>query len=165
MEGESSLHKGIVFAICVAMILAALFALLLFNRAPLWRAPGPLARLAVYLTQNVAQTQPDATFPELVTPRYQTSATQLFAAAVQAGNELGWQVVQQDAESGVVKWEVITPVLRFTDDVELQIGEPEGVWLSVNIRSQARLGRADFAANARHVQDLNDAIKARLDSQ
>ena len=50
-----------------------------------------------------------------------------------------------------------TPVLRFVDDVELYY--PKGS-SSIEVRSASRLGRRDFKANRRRVEQLRALIQA-----
>lgn len=70
-----------------------------------------------------------------------------------AGLELATIV---EAKDDYLYAEFRTPVLRFVDDVEfLKAGD------SLHVRSASRLGRRDFKANRRRVEQLRAFIQAR----
>ena len=70
-----------------------------------------------------------------------------------AGLELATIV---EAKDDYLYAEFRTPVLRFVDDVEfLKVGD------SLHVRSASRLGRRDFKANRRRVEQLRAFIQAR----
>jgi uncharacterized protein (DUF1499 family) len=130
---------------------------LLLNRPPLFDEPGLLPRLKTYLTQNVAQTAPDHFYPELRTPVFTMGENQFPEAVAACMHSLGWRNVRE--EGGVVKGEVVTMLLRFTDDVEVRWqATTEG--LAVHLRAASRVGKADFAANQRHLSRLLSCLRA-----
>jgi len=127
---------------------------LLLNRLPWDQPPGTAARLAVYLGSNSAATDPASDFPELHPPRYDTPPEALHAAVVQAVERLGWEVSMRDDGQLHLTAVIITPLLRFRDDVEIRAERaPDGGSL-LTARSSSRVGKADFGANTRHLLDL-----------
>jgi len=131
------------------------------NRPPLFHAPGPSARLAVYLRENVAVTADQHPHAELITPTYLVSSSQLKGALRQAMVHLNWRLVEQD--DGVIRAEVTTPLLHFVDDVEARVEAIDG-GSRLHLRSASRVGRADFAANQRHLLDLLERLSVALTS-
>lgn len=121
---------------------------ILLNRPGLFESPGPWPRLRAYLTSNVAQTANEHPFPELRLALFRQSSDALRGRVLQAMRGLGWQKIRE--HNGVIHAEVVTPLLRFRDDVSARI-EPLGRGSLLHLRSSSRVGRADFAANRRHL--------------
>lgn len=146
----------VVALVALAVVLAA--GALLRNR-PQWGAPpGPWARLVRYLTTNVARTGDGPGYPELAAPRYRARPAQVVDAVVATMRALGWEVVAADWERGVVRAVVRTPWLRFRDDVTVPVtAEADGTAL-LEAQSRSRIGRADFAANQRHLLSLLEGL-------
>lgn len=72
-----------------------------------------------------------------------------------AGLELATIV---EAKDDYLYAEFRTPVLRFVDDVELYYEKENSL---IQVRSASRLGRRDFKANRRRVEQLRAFIQAR----
>ena len=148
-------------ALIVVLVLVALAILLpagalALNRVPLTQPPGIAARLALYLGSNVAQTGPDAQRAELRPILLAGERAALLQAIAAACRGLGWRNVRVDDTS--VRAEVVTPWLRFTDDVQARLlPAPDGL-LEARVRSASRVGRGDLGANARHVMELRAAL-------
>jgi uncharacterized protein (DUF1499 family) len=124
---------------------------LLLNRPPLFSPPGVLERLRVYLTENRVCTAPDQRFPELRPKPSALSPERLMQDVDRALASLGWKVVAADA--GMRRVEVRTPLLGFVDDLEVRITRADGA-TRLQVCSHARIGKADFAANQRHIREL-----------
>lgn len=124
---------------------------LLLNRPPLMTPPGPWERISLYLTTNVAETRPDHALPELRTPRLNGEPAQIHEAVLSAMGKLAWQEIKQ--EGGTTEAVAVSPLFRFRDDVSVRLETIDGGTL-LHARSASRVGRGDFAANARHLQDL-----------
>lgn len=156
----------LVIGILVGLMVSVFIGLLLFNRAPLLQPPGLFARLHIYVTQNVAQTEENAFLPELTIPTYSHPSDEIYLALLDSGRSLGWKLVDEDRTQLRIKWEVTTAYLRFTDDVSAQVTSSHDPGeFRLFVRSRSRIGKADFAANARHIQDLLNAIQSRLGSE
>lgn len=140
-----------IFWILLLLPLVLIASTLWGNRAPLFAPPGPWARLKVYLGSNWACTAPDHPFPELRQPRFDLRADQLQAVVEQALQALGWRY--RRLGRGHLHAEVVTPLLHFTDDLDIRI-VPEGPHSQLQLCSRSRLGRADFAANQWHIRTL-----------
>ncbi|MEJ2347430.1 MAG: DUF1499 domain-containing protein [Gammaproteobacteria bacterium] len=147
----------------VVLVLAALaVGTMLFNRAPLWKPPGPWARITAYLTTNVAETSDHAARPELRTPRYAVDGAILFRCVGDAVVQLGWRLEDRNPRAGTLAAVVRTPLWHFRDDVTVTILAPPDGGSALHVRSASRVGRGDLAANTRHVLDLLDAVRECL---
>ncbi|RMG34271.1 MAG: DUF1499 domain-containing protein [Gammaproteobacteria bacterium] len=131
------------------------------NRAPLFAPPGPWVRLKTYLGSNWACTAPEHPFPELRQPLFDLPADRLQALVEQALQGLGWRYRRLGA--GHLHAEVVTPLLHFTDDLDIRI-LPEGPHSHLQLCSRSRVGRADFAANQRHILDLLDQVHRQAEA-
>jgi len=133
---------------------------LALNRPPLGAAPGPLERLRVYLTTNVAETRPDHVFPELRTPLIPAEPDATRSAVMEVAERLGWREVQ--ADDNEVRAVVVSSLFRFRDDVRVRLETGEEGGTRLHVRSASRVGKGDLAANARHVVDLIAAVERSL---
>lgn len=149
--------KIIIFLL--ALLVALTFFTLLRNDANLFQAPGPYKRMSVYLSSHMAETSDNHIFPELRTPVFNASAEKLYQRVLFVAAESGWSILASDSDNLNANFVVRTPMLLFEDDVFVQvkfIGLEES---SLYIQSSSRKGKADFAANAKHIQDLIEAVK------
>jgi uncharacterized protein (DUF1499 family) len=152
-----------IIAIAVLIVVATLFK----NHAPLFDPPGLKKRLAVYLTTNTARTSDDHPFPELRTPVFNVGPDELYIAVKDAATGLGWSIMDSDDVEWRLDMAAKSHFLLFVDDVKVKI-EPqvckEGeTKTALHIHSHSRIGNADFAANADHVQQLVRAVNKRLE--
>lgn len=141
--------KWILVLVGLPFLLAA--GALWLNRAPLLDTPGPLQRIKLYLSTHVAETRVDHERAELRPLLLDLPENKARDLVIQAMRRLCWQ--QIEARPEVLRAVVVTPLLRFRDDVEVRlIANSHGVL--VHVRSGSRLGRGDFGANTRHILDL-----------
>ena len=141
--------KWLILILLLPLLLAG--GALLLNRAPLWQAPGPLARLQLYLTTHVAETHPEHERSELRSLVLSMPLAVVHQRVVEAMHRLAWQ--QISTEGNQIQAVVVTPLWRFQDDVKVRL-ESTQAGVRVNVRSQSRIGKGDFAANTRHIRDL-----------
>ena len=119
-----------------------------------------------YYPDNIAETAPDGGAKNLKTRFYKTDLATAAAAAdgiVPTLSSWGsnWKLSDQKNEgsSAVLKAEV--PVVIFTDDLEINMtGGENGV--TVNVRSNSRVGKSDFGENRRHVVQFLEALDKKL---
>jgi len=149
--------KMIVFVMILAVGLV--FFTLQKNGANLFQDPGLTKRLSTYLTTNVAETSESPVFPELRTPVFSVSAEKLYQRVLFVAAELGWSILASDGDNLKAGFVVRTPVFLFEDDVFVQAKPVSMNESSLYIRSISRTGKADFAANSGHIQDLINGIK------
>jgi len=156
--------KLLVLAVLVLITLPVLLlaAGLVANRVPLLDPPGPGQRLRTYLTANVAETAPDASFPELRVPLFDASQEELIRAVETASRRLGWEPGPVDRAQGTLRAVVTTALWRFKDDVEIRVLPAAEGGPMLQVRSASRVGKGDLGANSRHIQDLLKAVQDEL---
>ena len=109
--------------------------------------------------ERLAELQQQA-YPDIQPWRSQVTKQAIFTKALQAVEQLGWELVGEDAGGGRIEATDTTFWFRFKDDVVITIIE-EGGETIVNARSVSRVGRGDVGANAKRLR----AFFALLDTQ
>jgi len=142
----------------VSVIVVIVLLVLQNNQANLLQQPGIKARLKIFLTSHQADISRDPVLPELRSPVFQLTQQQVFEKLPAVIEALGWQQLQVDAETYSIKAVVSTPLIGFKDDVEIVV-MADAQQSYINAVSRSRIGRADFAANSHHLQQLLMAIE------
>ena len=119
-------------------------------------APNPVE----YAGVEVA-TQQRAAYPELQTLNYPQSKSELVEATKQAIDHLGWQLVNIDADQGIVEATDRTMWFGFKDDVIVRITD-NGSKRLVDIRSKSRVGGSDLGKNAERIHDFIEELDSIL---
>ena len=113
---------------------------------------------------NDVETGKTPEYPDLQLRTYASSPAQVAEAVKEALSGLPrWRVVGSGQGPGgtVVTAVHQTRVFRFEDDVTVRIGR-KGGQTTVSVRSQSRVGKADFGQNARNIRELLAALDTRL---
>lgn len=132
----------------------------------IWAALGFLIMVYIVLLKswpviNVVETGRTPEYPDVQPRQYAASRAQVFDAAMHAVNRLPrWALVSYQAETGEIRAEATTLVLRFVDDVVIRVKE-QGNGSVVSVHSSSRVGRSDFGQNARNIR----AFQAECDRQ
>ena len=119
-------------------------------------APNPVE----YAGVEVA-TQQRAAYPELQTLNYTQSKSELVEATKQVIDHLGWQLVNIDANQGIVEATDRTMWFGFKDDVIVRITD-NGSKRLVDIRSKSRVGGSDLGKNAERIHDFIEELDSIL---
>lgn len=119
-------------------------------------APNPVE----YAGVEVA-TQQRAAYPELQTLNYTQSKSELVEATKQAIDHLGWQLVNIDADQGIVEATDRTMWFGFKDDVIVRITD-NGSKRLVDIRSKSRVGGSDLGKNAERIHGFIEELDSIL---
>ena len=119
-------------------------------------APNPVE----YAGVEVA-TQQRAAYPELQTLNYTQSKSELVEATKQAIDHLGWQLVNIDADQGIIEATDRTMWFGFKDDVIVRITD-NGSERLVDIRSKSRVGGSDLGKNAERIHDFIEELDSIL---
>ena len=119
-------------------------------------APNPVG----YAGVEVA-TQQRAAYPELQTLNYTQSKSELVEATKQAIDHLGWQLVNIDADQGIVEATDRTMWFGFKDDVIVRITD-NGSKRLVDIRSKSRVGGSDLGKNAERIHGFIEELDSIL---
>lgn len=119
-------------------------------------APNPVE----YAGVEVA-TQQRAAYPELQTLNYPQSKSELVEATKQAIDNSGWQLVNIDANQGIVEATDRTMWFGFKDDVIVRITD-NGSKRLVDIRSKSRVGGSDLGKNAERIHGFIEELDSIL---
>ncbi|MGP5337092.1 DUF1499 domain-containing protein [Psychrobacter maritimus] len=119
-------------------------------------APNPVE----YAGVEVA-TQQRAAYPELQTLNYPQSKSELVEATKQVIDNLGWQLVNIDANQGIVEATDRTMWFGFKDDVIVRITD-NGSKRLVDIRSKSRVGGSDLGKNAERIHKFIEELDSIL---
>ena len=119
-------------------------------------APNPVE----YAGVEVA-TQQRAAYPELQTLNYPQSKSELVEATKQAIDHLGWQLVNIDADQGIIEATDRTMWFGFKDDVIVRITD-NGSERLVDIRSKSRVGGSDLGTNAERIHKFIEELDSIL---
>ncbi|MBF2720774.1 DUF1499 domain-containing protein [Psychrobacter sp. NG254] len=119
-------------------------------------APNPVE----YAGIEVAEQQREA-YPELKTLTYSQSQPELVKATEQAINNLGWELVNTDADKGIIEATDTTVWFGFKDDVVVRVTD-NGSERLVDIRSKSRVGGSDLGKNAARIHVLIDELDVVL---
>ncbi len=115
-------------------------------------APNPVAYDGIETAE-----QQRIGYPELQTLRYDQTQSELIAASTQAIENLGWELVNIDADKGIVEATDTTAWFGFKDDVVVRVTDNNNERL-VDIRSKSRIGGSDLGKNAARVHKLIDEL-------
>ena len=120
-------------------------------------------KLQLGLRQNTASTdQANPLFPELLSPRYETSQTDVFDAAVSAAQkQRGWKVTKRGDSKQSIEIEINVLLGAFKDTMRVSF-VPEGNQTRVDIQSNSQKGNADLGANRRHIRQFIRALDDQL---
>ncbi len=111
-------------------------------------APNPVE----YAGAEAAKQQRDA-YPDLKTLSYTQSKSELIEATEQAINNLGWDLVNSDADKGIVEATDSTMWFGFKDDVVVRVTD-NGSERLLDIRSKSRVGGSDLGKNAERIHNF-----------
>lgn len=111
-------------------------------------APNPVE----YAGAEAAKQQRDA-YPDLKTLSYTQSQSELVKATEQAVNNLGWELVNSDADKGIIEATDSTMWFGFKDDVVVRVTD-NGSERLLDIRSKSRVGGSDLGKNAERIHDF-----------
>ena len=143
----------------ISIPLVILFLVLMQNQANLSQSPGVLARLKIFLTTHQAEINRDPLLPELMSPHFNRTAAELFAQLPAVAEAQGWQISASDKTQYRLQLVVSSALFKFKDDLDIRVkAEGDGSYLLAQSRS--RVGRADFAANSKHLQLLLKALES-----
>ena len=77
--------------------------------------------------------------------------------------DMGWEIVAENSETGVIEATATTPFVGFKDDVVIRI-RTENAETLVDIRSKSRIGRGDMGVNADRVRAFRDKLLTAVNS-
>jgi uncharacterized protein (DUF1499 family) len=119
-------------------------------------APNPIAYDGIETAE-----QQRAAYPELQTLSYNQSKSELVEATKQAIDNLGWELVNADADKGIIEATDRTMWFGFKDDVVVRIIDNDNERL-VDIRSKSRVGGSDLGKNAARIHKFIEELDGVL---
>ena len=120
-----------------------------FNKIATLRGPGTNS---LEYTEEEAQQQAEG-YPDLTGTDSPDGVAATVARAGAIARELGWEVVDENAERGIVEATDTTFWFGFKDDVVIRV-RPQGTGSKVDMRSVSRVGMSDLGANAARINDF-----------
>lgn len=115
-------------------------------------APNPVA----YAGEATAEQQRQG-YPELTTLIYSESRAELVSAIEKAAKNLGWELVNTDANQSIIEATDTTVWFGFKDDIIIRITD-NGNERLVDIRSKSRVGGSDLGKNAERIHDFIEEL-------
>lgn len=110
-----------------------------------------------YAGAETAETQARA-YPDISPLITDLDANAAYARALDVAEDMGWQIIAQDAET--LRFEAIarTSVFYFADDVVVVVAEQES-GSRVDMRSVSRVGRSDQGVNAARIRAFQEQFQ------
>jgi uncharacterized protein (DUF1499 family) len=105
---------------------------------------------------DALEQQVDA-YPDLKTLVSETSIRETFERSLNIAEDLGWEILRADLNSGMIEAVDTTAIMGFKDDVVIRVSSnAEGT--QVDLRSVSRVGVSDLGANAERIRAFRDAF-------
>jgi uncharacterized protein (DUF1499 family) len=112
-----------------------------------------------YDSEKLAPLQ-QAAYPQLQTIVSELSVEQAFAKAVDVANDLGWEIISRNKESGMIEAVDTTLLWAFKDDVAIRV-QMTDTGSEIDLRSISRVGMSDLGANAARITKFITAFKLK----
>ena len=111
-------------------------------------------------TEAVAELQATG-YPQLATLHTELAPSASFDRAVRVAEELGWLVVNEDPDAGLVEATDTTFWFGFKDDVAIRVRAGDNGGSLVDLRSVSRVGGSDLGTNAARIENFIERFGAR----
>ena len=111
-------------------------------------APNPVAYAGIESAQQQRQA-----YPALQTRSYPQSKLELIQTTKQVVEDLDWELVNIDADKGIVEATETTAWFGFKDDVVIRITD-NGNERLLDVRSKSRVGQSDLGKNAARIGEF-----------
>ncbi len=113
--------------------------------------PGARNTLA-YGGQEIASQQKQA-YPDILTIQSELAPADAFTKAVDIGQDMGWEIVDEDSVAMRYEASATTPFFAFIDDVVVVV-TPNEDGSYIDLRSVSRIGRGDRGMNAERIREF-----------
>ena len=107
---------------------------------------------AEYAGHSVAAAQA-AQYPEIKPIHSSLSKEAAFARALEVANDMGWDIIAQDASTGIFEAVASTRFFNFKDDIVVRVTDSDAGSI-IDIRSHSRVGRSDLGKNADRINSF-----------
>lgn len=108
-------------------------------------------------------TQQLKAYPEIRTQLFAQPIENVYAAAEQTVDAMGWERVSTGADENTIEATDTTLWFGFKDDVVIRLTAKDDDTL-VDMRSKSRVGRSDLGKNAERVNAFMEALRQRTDA-
>jgi len=106
--------------------------------------------------------QQRAAYPNLGPLVLNVSPDEAFTRALTAAREMGWRIVQANADEGRIEATDTTVWFGFKDDIVVRI-RPVEQGSRIDVRSVSRVGKSDVGTNARRIRAYLQKVKTQSD--
>ncbi|RBP50824.1 DUF1499 domain-containing protein [Arenicella xantha] len=103
-----------------------------------------------YDAETLASAQVSA-YPNVKTLLTDVPTQAAFDRALSVAKSLGWEIVNVNAEAGVIEATQTTMLWGFKDDVVIRVAQ-QGDKTAIDLRSVSRIGISDLGANAKRIE-------------
>ena len=100
-------------------------------------------------------------YDEIETMRFPEPPSELFPAALEVAESMGWEMVAVVPGEGRIEATDTTFWYGFKDDVVIRVA-PEGTGTLVDLRSKSRVGRSDLGVNAARIHTYIHGLLERM---
>ena len=114
----------------------------------------PNANATQYGGDAVAARQREA-HPEVRPIESELPPDEAFRRALAVAEDMGWEIVAQDAAAGIIEAVDTTAFFRFKDDIVVRV-RPSARGSRVDLRSLSRVGRSDLGKNAARIMEFSE---------
>jgi len=106
---------------------------------------------------NLAELQ-QAAYPNIKTMNVSASVQDSFDKALGVAQSLGWEIVNINADMGIIEATQTTTLWQFKDDIVIRVQADSETpnTTNVDLRSVSRVGRSDLGTNAKRIQGFKD---------
>ena len=109
-----------------------------------------------YNAADLAALQQQA-YPLVKTLTTTLSKSDAFNRALATAKKMGWEIVDENFDSGMIEATETTLLWGFKDDVAIRISE-QGEQVAVDLHSVSRVGLSDLGANAKRIEKFLKAF-------
>ncbi|MEL6363350.1 MAG: DUF1499 domain-containing protein [Pseudomonadota bacterium] len=100
-------------------------------------------------------------FPDIQPALYEAPTDVVYEAALRVVQSFGWEVLDADAERGVIEAADTSLWFGFVDDIIVRVRATE-TGARVDVRSKSRVGGSDLGVNAARVRKFLDRLDAEM---
>ncbi len=100
-------------------------------------------------------------YPDIRPLQLAVSQERAWSAALAVIDQLGWQLLGEDAAQGQIEAVDRTPIMGFADDFVVRI-KPQGEGVQIDLRSVSRVGVSDLGANAKRIRVFIEQLRYQL---
>lgn len=105
-----------------------------------------------YNSEELATVQQTA-YPNVTTLVVSMSRVDAQNRAAQIAQDLGWEIIHNDIELGIIEASETTKLWSFVDDVVIRLrGNQADSEVAIDLRSVSRVGLSDLGANAKRIE-------------